>query len=89
MAKFESMDEQLNKFASNYLIIIPIALILTFVFYNFERTRHNHPSKNAVFNQGFLYRLLTFVAILTFGLVYANKPLPGLEETINVAPADF
>ena len=83
------MNEQLHNFASNYVYVIPLVLVLTFAYFKFEQSNHRHPSKNAVLNQGCLYRLLGFIAILTFALVYLNKPLPSLEETINVAPADF
>lgn len=83
------MNEQLHSLASNYAYVIPAALVLTFLFYKFEQSKHRHPSKNVILNQGLLYRLLGFVAILSFALVYLNKPLPSLEETINVAPADF
>ena len=83
------MSEQLQSLASNYFYVIPFALLLTFVWHKIEKTKNKHPSKNSVLNQNHLYRLMGFIAVLTFTIVYANKPLPKLEESIIVSPADF
>ena len=83
------MNEQLHHFAGNYILVIPVALILTAIWFKIEKNRCKHSSKNAILNNTFLYRLLGFVGLLTFALVYLNKPLPGLEESIIVRPADF
>ena len=83
------MSEQLHNFASNYLFVIPAALVLTAIWFKMEKSKTKSPYKNTILNNAFLYRLLGFVAVLTFALVYANKPLPGLEESIIVSPADF
>ena len=83
------MNEQVHNFASNYLYVIPFAVAMTFIWYKIEKNKCKSTAKHTILNNSFLTRLLGFVAILTFALVYANKPLPGLEESIIVSPADF
>lgn len=83
------MNEQLHNFASNYVYIIPFVALLTFLWFKMEKSKTKNTAKYAILNNGFLSRLLAFVTIITFTLVYLNKPLPGLEESIIVSPADF
>lgn len=85
------MNEQLHSLASNYLFAIPIVLLLTYVWLRFEKSRAAKSSKSAksYFDNAFIMRHALFVAALAFLLIMLNKPLPGLEESIIVSPADF
>ena len=85
------MNEQLHSFASNYIIAIPVVLLATFIWLHFEKKRAAKSSKSAksYFDSSYVTRNMMFVAVLAFLLILLNKPLPGLEESIIVTPADF
>jgi hypothetical protein len=82
------MNDKIQSMASNYLYVIPFALIIATIWFKLEKHNMKHPSKNTIMGNTFFYRFLAFVGVLTFIIVYANKPI-SLDDSIVVAPADF
>ena len=83
------MNEQLHTFATSYFYAVPTAIALMALFLYFQKSKIKNVSKNTILSTGFILRNAIFVGVLTFALIYFGKPLPGLEESIIVKPADF
>jgi hypothetical protein len=83
------MSEQLHSFASNYLYAVPAVMVIAWFWFVFEKSRIRHTAKNTILNNAFLIRNVVFIGAIAFLLILLNKPLPGLEESIIVSPADF
>jgi len=83
------MNEQMHDFATNYVVAIPIAMVLTGLWLMFQKSKIKNSAKNQIMNNSFVMRNVFFVGILVFLIMYLGRPLPGLEESIIVRPADF
>ena len=83
------MNEQIHAIATNFLYAVPITMLITGIFLQVQKTKLKNPAKNTILNNSFIFRNSLFVGLLTFVILYLGKPLPGLEESIIVSPADF
>ena len=82
-------SEKIHSVATNIAFIVPITMAITAGWLIFQKSKIQHSAKNIVMNNSYLMRNVAFVGVVTLLLVYFNKPLPSLEESINVRPADF
>lgn len=83
------MIDQLNTFATNYAYAVPSAILLTVFWLYFQKQRVRTASKMISIDTPFIVRNSVFVGLLVFAVVYFGKPLPALEESMYVSPADF
>jgi hypothetical protein len=83
------MNEQLHSIASNYLYAVPLAMLISALWFTFEKSKVKHNAKHVIMDNSFFMRNIVFIGVLSFILIFLNKPLPGLEESIIVSPADF
>lgn len=81
------MQDQLHAFATNYMYAVPATVVLTAAWLHLQKTRMK-VHKNLIDNK-FITRNAIFAGIIAFLLLYFGRPLPLLEESINVLPADF
>jgi uncharacterized membrane protein len=80
------MNENIHYIASNYIYIVPFSILLTMAFLQWQK---QVGKKNQIVDSTFIIRNALFVGLLVFVIVYLNKPLPSLEESLFVSPADF
>lgn len=64
-------------------------MIVTAIFLYFQKSKIKNSAKNNIITNSFILRNVAFVGIVAFALIYFGKPLPSLEESIIVKPADF
>lgn len=83
------MNEQLHSIASNYFYAVPLTMAIAALWFKFEKSRVKHGAKHVIMDNSFFMRNIGFVGALAFLLILLNKPLPGLEESLIVTPADF
>jgi len=81
------MQDQLHGFATNYIYAVPAAMALTALWLHFQKTRMK--THKTLIDTKFITRNSIFAGLVAFMLVYLGKPLPLLEESINVSPANF
>jgi hypothetical protein len=81
--------EDLHSYATNPVLMVPLVIGITFLFLHFQKMKLKNPGKNAILDQSFMIRNALFVGAIAGALVYFGRPLPGLEESIIVSPADF
>ncbi len=81
------MQDQLHSFATNYMYAVPAVMVLTAAWLHFQKTRMK--AHKTLIDTKFMTRNALFAGVLAFLLIYLGRPLPSLEESINVLPADF
>lgn len=81
------MQEQLHAFATSYIYAVPAAMLLTAAWLQFQKSRMK--AHKTLIDSKFITRNTVFAGVVAFLLLYFGRPLPLLEESINVSPADF
>ena len=81
------MQDQLHAFASSYIYAVPATMLLTAIWFHFQKSRMK--THKSLIDNKFITKNSVFVGCLAFVLLYLGRPLPLLEESINVSPADF
>lgn len=82
------MNDKIQAIASNYLYVIPIVMLLFAVVFRAQKVKGKNGKTPSVDN-AFILRNSVFAGVVAAFLLYFNKPLPGLEDTIDVRPANF
>ena len=83
------MFEQLHGFATNWIYMVPFMMLCVAAWLKFEKSQKSNPSKSSVLNNQFILRNSLLAGFITFLIMYFGRPLPSLDESIIVSPADF
>jgi hypothetical protein len=79
------MNDQIHTFVTNPAIAACIVGVLLAGWFKYQHKK----SKVVALDNTFIMRNVLFVSVLVAGIVYFGQPLPPLEESMFVAPADF
>ncbi len=78
--------DQLRIVTGNYFFMVPVTVLIVYLVL---RAQKQSNGKNVVLDDSALWKNSVFVGLLMGVVLYLNKPLPGLEDSINVRPANF
>jgi type IV secretory pathway TrbL component len=82
------MNEQLHYFSTNYHLAVPATVFLTMGFLYWQKRTIKNKNTDII-DSTFILRNSLFVGVVALFLIYFNKPLPSLEESLLVTPAEF
>jgi len=81
--------ETAHSVATNYTYVIPIAIILYGGVLYVQKCKLKCSKKEACVSYPFITRNALFVGFLVFLILYFNKPMEDLDESMYVTPAPF